>query len=130
MSARATATAAALLALGRQFLLWVDQGGNALLVGLYAVLVAALTGERQNPAYADETLSAHAWRSSAKGARWARFFRPLIDLLFLWQGEDEEVNLRARKRVTGHCERAYWKELLRRELPEQYRDFVNKEMSP
>lgn len=56
--------------------------------------------------YADETLSARAWRCQHKP--WGKVFRPLIDLLFFWQGPN-------------HCRRAYETELLRRNLPPEYR---------
>lgn len=56
--------------------------------------------------YADETLSARAWRCREKP--WGRVFRPVIDLLFFWQGPD-------------HCKRAYDTEKARRNLPPEYR---------
>lgn len=56
--------------------------------------------------YADETLSARAWRCREK--RWGKLFRPVIDALFIWQG-------------AGHCKRAYESEIARRNLPPEYR---------
>lgn len=106
----------------KQFLLWVDQGGNVLFCGINAIVVAAFTGERQNVGYADETLSAHAGRTFHRRRLWSRLWVPVIDALFFWQSEDEEVNKAAGKRVTSHCERAYWSERLRRGVPPEYRE--------
>lgn len=72
--------------------------------------------------YADETLSARAYRGHKNGKVLARFFMPIIDVLFAWQAPDDEVNARAGRAITRHCERAYWKETLRRSLPPEYRD--------
>lgn len=113
------------LAVGKQFLLWLDQGGNVLLPGIGAILRALLTGRASNPGYADETLSAHAWRAYADRKFWGRLFMPPIDLLFLWQRQDREVNDRVGRSVDGHCERAFYKEALRREMPPEYRDALN-----
>ena len=84
--------------------------------------MAALTGRRQNVAYADETLSAHAWRAYARGRIWGVLLKPVIDAMFFWQQEDGEVNVAAGRAITGHCERAFWKEKLRRNFPPEYRD--------
>ncbi len=55
--------------------------------------------------YADETLSARAWRHHLDGSRtWPRW---IIDHLFFWQ--------------TNHCKEAYESELLRKQLPDIYR---------
>ena len=55
--------------------------------------------------YADETLSARAWRHHLDGSRtWPRW---VIDHLFFWQ--------------TNHCKEAYESELLRKQLPDIYR---------
>ena len=59
--------------------------------------------------YADETLSARAWRCRAKP--WGRVFRPVIDALFIWQRWD-----------MNHCQRAYESEHARRNLPPEYRE--------
>jgi hypothetical protein len=56
--------------------------------------------------WADETLSARAWRCRDKP--WGRVMRPVIDLLFVWQGP-------------GHCRRAYETEIARRNLHPEYR---------
>jgi len=71
--------------------------------------------------YADETLSARAWRQSRNGhpQRWV-IFRVTVNVLFSWQ----DVYLRCR---TGewptmrHCERAYESELARMGLHPEYR---------
>lgn len=55
--------------------------------------------------YADETLSARAWRHHLDGSRtWPRW---IIDHLFFWQ--------------KNHCKEAYESELLRKQLPDIYR---------
>lgn len=55
--------------------------------------------------YADETLSARAWRHHLDGSRtWPRW---IIDHLFFWQ--------------SNHCKEAYESELLRKQLPDIYR---------
>ena len=72
--------------------------------------------------YADETLSARAYRASKNNRYPGKLLMPLIDLLFLWQADDDEVNALAGRTITRHCERAYWKEVLRRSLPPEYRN--------
>ena len=53
----------------------------------------------------DETLSARAYRLSRdRGRHWPR---RIIDALFFWQ--------------SAHCQQAYLSELLRKQLPKQYR---------
>ncbi|MCK2097653.1 hypothetical protein [Thauera aromatica] len=65
-------------------------------------------------AHPDETASAAAWRLEQEG-RWSgRFFRPVIDwtfahLPFGWAEED-------------HCRSSYESEMLRKHLPNQYRE--------
>lgn len=71
-----------------QLLLWIDQGANVLLGG-----------------WADETLSARAWRQRRK-RRWAVAVR-VIDTLFFWQ--------------VDHCREAYHAEMQRFQLPPAYR---------
>ena len=72
----------------KQVLVAIDQLANALCSG-----------------YADETLSARAYRLSRdRGRHWPR---RAIDVLFFWQ--------------SAHCQQAYLSELLRRQLPKQYR---------
>ncbi len=77
-----------------QILLWVDQGLNVLLGG-----------------WADETLSARAWRQRHK-RRWAVLVR-LLDWLFFWQH--------------GHCRLAYQAEMARAHVASQYRRAFNGE---
>ena len=71
--------------------------------------------------YADETLSARAWRQSRNGhpTRWVAF-RVLIDALFSWQ--DVYLRLRTGEWPTmRHCERAYESERARMGLHPEYR---------
>lgn len=58
--------------------------------------------------YADETLSARAYRAHRDGKLFGRIFMPVIDLLFFWQGP-------------GHCKNAYIKEFERKNYPDEYR---------
>jgi hypothetical protein len=122
MTTRATSVWLAIRDFGHQLLLWGDQGGNVIICGVGAVLRAAITGARQNVGYADETLSAHAWRSYDRRTWWGRIWKPVIDFLWWWQAPDAVVNAKAGRAVTGHCERAFWKERLRRDMPPEYRD--------
>jgi len=70
-------------------------------------LFNALTG-----GWADETLSARAWRKSQKPdkAHWV-WIRRAIDALFFWQ--------------KGHCEDAYMAEKAREGMPPEYRDIAD-----
>lgn len=52
--------------------------------------------------YADETLSARAWRLRHQSNAWKR-----INLIFFWQH--------------NHCQSAYHSEQFRRQLPPEYR---------
>jgi hypothetical protein len=121
MKTRASATWAAIAALWWQLLLVFDQLLNVLVCGVVAIVVAACSGAHQAVAYADETMSAHAWRAYDRGRLWGRFWLPVIDFLFIWQAQDEEVNKVAGRAISGHCERAFWKERLMRSLPPEYR---------
>lgn len=80
-------------------------------------VVNVLTG-----GYAEETLSARAFRAHRKARLLGRLLMPPIDWLFAWQGQDEEVNQAAGRVIDAHCERAYWKEVLRRDSDPDYRD--------
>ena len=60
-------------------------------------------------AWADETLSSRAWRMWVKGRPFGRICRPLIDVLFVWQG-------------WGHCQRAYENEKQRYNSPPEMRN--------
>jgi hypothetical protein len=71
--------------------------------------------------WADETMSARAHRAWAKGRKFGLVFRPLIDVMFAWQAADAEVNRMAGMIVTSHCERAFYKEKLRRDNSPEYR---------
>lgn len=73
-----------------QILIALDQLFNTLLCG-----------------YADETLSARAWRTEQSGRILGRIFRPLIDLLFFFD--------------SNHCYKAYLSEIQKRQFPRQYR---------
>lgn len=55
--------------------------------------------------FADETISARAWRLSHSSRRWL-YFRRFIDTLFFFQ--------------TDHCYRAYLAEVNRMQLPRSY----------
>lgn len=78
----------------RQFLIAVDQ--------LFNVLVSIFLREK---AWADESLSAHAWRWELNGVRsWPRRW---IDRLFFWQG--------------AHCKSSYESEKTGRQLPPELR---------
>ena len=105
----------------RESLISVDQALGNVVLGFLKVVLALATGRAQTPIWSDETLSAHCYRAAAAGKPAARLFIRLVDLLFAWQGTDHEVNKAAGKVVTGHCERAYWKEKLRRGLPPEER---------
>lgn len=122
LTPRAKAAWKALKAMGLQFLLALDQLGNTIGPGFAGVVWALVTGERQNVAYSDETLSAHAWRAKERGRLWGIVWCPLIDLMFCWQKPEDDVNAIAGKLVTSHCERAYYKEKLRRGMPPEYRE--------
>ena len=55
--------------------------------------------------YADETISARAWRCGKESNAWERF-RVVIDALFFWQ--------------KGHCFQSYLSEAERKHLPPEY----------
>lgn len=65
----------------------------------------------QRGAWADETMSARAWRMDRAGKPWGRVLRPVIDALFAWQ-----------RLPQGHCCRAYERELARVHLPPEMRE--------
>lgn len=73
-----------------QILIAVDQLVNTLLGG-----------------YADETLSARAWRTEQKGRWFGRIFRPLIDHILFFDPQ--------------HCYSSYVAEQQRRQFPPEYR---------
>ena len=73
---------------------------------LVNVLIPPLDG---TIGYADETLSARAYRAHRDGKILGKLFMRPIDLLFFWQGP-------------GHCQNAYIKEFDRQNYPSEYRD--------
>lgn len=121
ITSRTSAALAAMIDLGREFLIGFDQLANAL-TGVLKVLAALISGERQAPAYADETLSARTWRAARRGKTVGLIARPVIDFLFAWQKPDPAIKDERGAVVTGHCHRAYLKEQLRRGLPPEYRE--------
>lgn len=104
------------LAYARQVGIAFDQFCNALIPPFQGCL-----------SYADETLSARCWRAYRDGRFFGRLFMPLFDWMFSWQAtdpgilEDDGVTP-----IKGHCERAYWKEVQRRDEPPEYREMANK----
>lgn len=78
-----------------QLLIAIDQ--------LLNVLITPLQGS----AWADETLSARAWRADCDGRWFGCIMRPLIDGLFFWQ--------------ESHCRSAWLSEFFRQQLPPQDR---------
>ena len=87
-----------LLAWCRQLFIAVDQVVNVLATPFHS------------GAWADETLSARAYRAHKDGRRWGRFWMPVIDVLFWWQAGG-----------SGHCERAYIAERERLQAPPETR---------
>ena len=73
------------------------------IIALDQLLNAAFGG------WADETLSARAWRCQGKQGPWP-IVRRMIDALFFWQ--------------RAHCFVAYTAEQQRQHLPPEYRDRV------
>lgn len=71
--------------------------------------------------YADETISARAWRSGSPGQSWQWVaFRRIIDALFVWQ--DAYLAARAgRWPEMRHCQRSYAAEVARLGIHPQYR---------
>jgi len=93
-----------------QILLLLDQAVNVLVMPMLTWSVG----------YADETLSARAWRSRARP--WGRIFLPVIDALFFWQAADPAIRDENDQVITSHCRRAFIRERLRHTLPPEYRD--------
>ena len=87
-----------ILGWGRQLFIAVDQ------------LLNVLATPFHRGAWADETLSARAYRAHKDGRRWGKFWMPVIDVLFFWQGNG-----------SGHCERAYIAERERLQAPPETR---------
>jgi hypothetical protein len=57
--------------------------------------------------FADETLSARAWRTEQDGKIFGRFFRPLIDTILFFDPQ--------------HCYTSYLSEKERKQYPNHYR---------
>jgi hypothetical protein len=74
----------------KQFLIAFDQLVNTILFG-----------------YADETLSARAWRTEQDNKFFGKFFRPLIDTVFFFD--------------PNHCYMSYLSEIKRKQQPSHYR---------
>lgn len=74
----------------KQFLIAVDQVFNTILCG-----------------YADETLSARAWRAENRGRILGKIFRPTIDFIFFFEKD--------------HCYKSYLAEVQKRQFPRDYR---------
>lgn len=81
-----------------QLLIAIDQLLNVLITPLQA------------GAWADETMSARAYRMHRDGKPWGRILRPVIDWLFAWQAAEG-----------GHCRRAYERERERFHQAPEYR---------
>lgn len=73
-------------------------------------LLNVLVTPFQRSAWADETLSARAYRADRDGKVFGRVFRPMIDWLFFWQ--------------QAHCYQAYERERLRMQIAPEYRNCV------
>jgi hypothetical protein len=58
--------------------------------------------------YADETLSARAWRTEQEGKFFGKFFRPLIDTILFFDSQ--------------HCYTSYLSEKERKQYPKHYRN--------
>ncbi len=74
----------------KQFLIAFDQLINTMIGG-----------------YADETLSARAWRADRDGKILGKIFRPIIDCLFFFDPQ--------------HCFTSYLAEYERKQFPKEYR---------
>lgn len=106
-------------AYGAQVFIAFDQAVNAIFMPLITWSIG----------YADETLSARAWRMHVAKRFWGRVLMPLIDWLFAWQSPDPEIRDAAGDMIRGHCERAFRKEQLRRGLPPAYREGARDSMN-
>ena len=95
-----------------QIFLALDQLCNALIPPVTGVV-----------SMADETLSARMYRAYRDGKFWGMVFMPPVDAFFaLWQKPDPTITDYSGAVVQGHSERAYYKEILRRGLPPEYRE--------
>jgi hypothetical protein len=86
-------------------------------------LVNALIPPFQSMSYADETLSARTWRAYRDSRVFGKVLMPLFDWMFFWQVTDPEIlEDDGVTPIRGHCRRAYWKEVKRRNEPPEYRE--------
>lgn len=106
---------ARILFVWRQLFIVLDQALNWVL-GVYPALVH---GSRDY--WADETISAHAWRKSqGEDRRWIAV-RKTIDILFLPQ--DYLLKLETgRWPPQRHCERSFVSERKKMQMPPEYRN--------
>lgn len=95
--------------------LWFDQGCNVL-AGWGSFVWSILAGREPPEVHsADETVSAHLWRSKSSGKLWGRFLVPPVDYVFsLWQRDA------AGARIHDHCHQAFLKESAKFYLPAAY----------
>jgi hypothetical protein len=101
-----------LLSYARQVGIAFDQFVNALIPPFQGCL-----------SYADETLSARTWRAYRDSRVFGKVLMPFFDWLFSWQATDPEILEDDRVTpIRGHCRRAYWKEVQRRNEPPEYRE--------
>lgn len=112
---------AALINWGVQSGISFDQFGGVLLLGFCKVLMAIFTGRKQTPVWADETVSAHTFRAARDGKPIASRCIGPIDKLFFWQKPEPYITEAAGREIASHCERAWWKEKLRRNSPPEHR---------
>lgn len=105
---------------GAQAFIACDQATNAILMPLLTWSVG----------YADETLSARCWRAFDARKPWGRTLMPMIDWLFSWQKPVPDITNADGEMVRRHCERAFYKERLRRGLPPEYRDNLDAAKGP
>jgi hypothetical protein len=99
----------------------VDQFGNTFFLGTILLIWHLIVGTGR-PSMADETISARTGRAYKNGKILGRIFRPLIDLLFVWQSREYKMPDGSTRIIESHCERAYLKELHKRGLPDEYSD--------
>lgn len=88
-----------------QLFLVIDQAAN--------VLASLPFPGAWKGAWADETLSCRAYRADRDNKLFGRFWRPVIDAMFMWQPQPEGVE--------GHCHGAYLKERAQYNLPPEMR---------
>jgi hypothetical protein len=105
----------------------LDDLANVLFLGPIAIVHTAVTNVLQDTVYADETLSAHAYRADERGRLFGRVMRPAIDWAWQLQKPDPVVDAAVSahegrpRAVTSHCERAFWKKKLHLYSPTEYR---------